>query len=66
MDDIHINSVEGFWSLIKRATGGIYLAVGQNYLQSYLDEYSYRYNRRDRGNLIFKDILVEVSKRAER
>jgi transposase-like protein len=65
MGDIHTNSVEGFWSLIKRGIGGVYHAVSQDYLQSYLDEYSYRYNRRDQGNLIFKSILGEVSKRAE-
>lgn len=64
MGDIHTNSVEGFWSLIKRGIGGVYHAVEQNYLQSYLDEYSYRYNRRDQGNMIFKSILDEVSRRA--
>ncbi len=63
--DIHTNSVEGFWSLIKRGIGGVYHSVSQKYLQSYLDEYSYRYNRRDQGNLIFKSILDEVSKRAD-
>jgi transposase len=62
--DIHTNSVEGFWSLIKRGIGGVYHAVSQKYLQTYLDEYSYRYNRRDQGNLIFKAILDEVSRRA--
>jgi transposase len=64
MGDIHTNTVEGFWSLIKRGIGGVYHAVGQNYLQTYLDEYSYRYNRRDQGNRIFLSILAEVSKRA--
>ncbi len=49
MGDIHTNSVEGFWSLLKRGIGGVYHAVGQNYLQSYLDEYSFRYNRREKG-----------------
>jgi transposase len=56
--------VEGFWSLIKRGIGGVYHAVGSNYLQTYLDEYTYRYNRRDQGNLIFMSILSEVAKRA--
>jgi transposase len=65
MGDIHTNTVEGFWSLIKRGIGGVYHAVSQKYLQTYLNEYSYRYNRRDQGNLIFKSILGEVSKRAE-
>ena len=60
--DIHTNTVEGFWSLLKRGIGGVYHAVSQKYWQTYLDEYSYRYNRRDHGNLIFKSILNEVSK----
>jgi transposase len=63
MGDIHTNSVEGFWSLIKPGIGGVYHAVSQKYLQSYLDEYSFRYNRRDQGNLIFNDFLEQVSKR---
>lgn len=65
MGDIHTNTVEGFWSLLKRGIGGVYHAVSQEYLQTYLDEYTYRYNRRDQGNLIFKSILAEVSKRAK-
>lgn len=63
--DIHTNTVEGFWSLLKRGLSGVYHSVSQKNLQSYLDEYSYRYNRRNQGNLIFKSILGEVSKRAE-
>jgi transposase len=64
MGDVHTNTIEGFWSLVKRGIGGVYHSVGSNYLQTYLDEYSYRYNRRDQGNLIFKSILGEVSRRA--
>ena len=63
--DIHTNTVEGFWSLVKRGLAGVYHQVSQKYLQSYLDEYSYRYNRRGTYGLIFKSILGEVSKRAE-
>jgi transposase len=62
--DVHTNTVEGFWSLLKRGIGGVYHAVSQKYLQTYLDEYTFRYNRRDQGNLIFKSILEQVSKRA--
>ncbi len=65
MGDIHTNTVEGFWSLIKRGLGGVYHSVSQKYLQSYLDEYAFRYNRRDQGNLIFKSVLAKVSERAE-
>lgn len=57
MGDIHTNTIEGFWSLVKRGIGGVYHAVGAKYLQTYLDEYTYRYNRRHMGNLIFTEIL---------
>jgi len=42
----HTNTIDGFWSLVKRGIAGVYYQVGPNYLQSYLDEYSFRYNRR--------------------
>src|SRR5438552_820207 len=44
--NIHTNTIEGFWSLIKRGIGGVYHNVGRHYLQTYLNEYSFRYNRR--------------------
>lgn len=64
MGDIHTNTIEGFWSLVKRGIGGVYHQVSQKYLQTYLDEYTFRYNRRDQGNLIFTSILKKVSERA--
>jgi transposase-like protein len=64
MGDIHTNTIEGFWSLVKRGIGGVYHQISQKYLQSYLDEYTFRYNRRDRGNLIFSSLLEKVSERA--
>jgi transposase len=64
MGDIHTNTIEGFWSLVKRGIGGVYHNVSHKHLQSYLDEYSFRYNRRDQGNLIFNAILERVFERA--
>jgi transposase len=62
--DVHTQNVEGFWSLIKRGIGGVYHNVSAKYLQTYLDEYTFRFNRRDRGNLLFKDFLQQVSRKA--
>lgn len=62
--DIHTNNIEGFWSLVKRGIGGVYHNVSHKLLQSYLDEYCFRFNRRDRGNLLFKAILERVSRKA--
>ncbi|MGB8114014.1 MAG: IS1595 family transposase [Candidatus Sulfotelmatobacter sp.] len=61
MGDVHTNTIEGFWSLVKRGIGGVYHSVSQKYLQTYLDEYSFRYNRRDQGNLIFRAFLQRAS-----
>jgi transposase-like protein len=62
--DVHTNTIEGFWSLVKRGISGVYHNVGKAYLQTYLDEYTFRYNRRDCGNLIFPAILARVSEKA--
>jgi transposase-like protein len=64
MGDVHTQTIEGFWSLVKRGISGVYHNVGRQYLQTYLDEYSFRYNRRESGNLIFHAILERVSEQA--
>jgi transposase len=61
--DIHTNTIEGFWSLIKRGIGGVYHNVGRHYLQSYLNEYSFRYNRRFDTQPMFTSFLQQVQKR---
>ncbi len=62
--DVHTNSVEGLWSLIKRGIGGVYHSVSPEYLQTYLDEFTFRYNRRHQGNQQFNAILERVFERA--
>ncbi len=44
---IHTNTVEGFFSILKRGIYGIYHQVSQKHLQRYCDEFSARYNTRD-------------------
>jgi len=43
---ITTNSVEGFFSLLKRGIYGTYHQVGKPYLQQYLNEFDFRYNNR--------------------
>lgn len=48
----HTNTIEGFWSQLKRAIIGQYHKISEGYLQLYLDEISFKYNHRsspDRG-----------------
>lgn len=64
--NVHTQSIEGFWSLVKRGIGGVYHNVSRKYLQNYLNEYAFRYNRRDQGNLLFKRILDRVPEHARK
>lgn len=45
--DVHTNTIEGFWATVRRGIGGTYHSVSTKHLQSYLDEYAFRYNNRD-------------------
>lgn len=42
----HTNSIEGFWSQLKRSLDGTYHAVSAKYLQAYVNEFAFRYNHR--------------------
>lgn len=45
--DIHSNTIEGFFSLVKRGINGIYHSVSKEHLHRYLAEFEFRYNRRE-------------------
>jgi transposase-like protein len=44
--DIHTNSIESFWAILKRGIVGQFHKVSVRYLPKYLDEFCYRYNHR--------------------
>lgn len=43
----HTNTIENFWSTLKRGINGIYHHVSEKHLERYLDEYANRYNTRN-------------------
>jgi hypothetical protein len=45
--DCHTNTIEGFWSLLKRGIVGTYHSVSVKHLDRYIDEFEFRYNSRD-------------------
>jgi transposase-like protein len=44
--NVHTNSIENFWSLLKRGLKGTYVSVEPYHLFRYLDEQSFRFNTR--------------------
>ncbi len=54
---VHTNTIEGFWSLLKRGIVGTYHEVSAKYLPLYVDEFAFRYNNRD-NPAIFERMLV--------
>ena len=60
--EVHTNTIEGFFGLFKNGVRGVYHSVSAKYLQSYLDEYSFRYNRRNSYRPMFWAILDRVTK----
>jgi transposase-like protein len=44
--DVHTNTIEGYFSIMKRGIHGVYHHVSQQHLKRYLAEYDFRYNER--------------------
>ena len=63
--DVHSNTVEGFFSIVKRGLNGIYHAVSKEHLHRYLCEFEFRYNHRhmDDGDRTRAAILASEGKR---
>jgi transposase len=54
----HTNTIEGFWSQLKRSLNGTYHSVSPEYLQAYVNEFAFRYSFR--GQPIFETLLRRI------
>ena len=43
---VHTNTIENFWSVLKRGLDGVYHQVSDKHISRYLDEYAARFNNR--------------------
>ena len=65
---VHTNTIEGFWSLLKRGIVGIYHFTSKKHLQAYVDEFVFRYNTRghseqERFNALLSNMGVRTTYR---
>jgi hypothetical protein len=56
-EGIHCNSVEGFWSLLKRGIKGQFHFITKKYLQNYIDEFEFRINNIKREDLGMSEVV---------
>jgi transposase len=59
--DVHTQTIEGFFSLVKNGIRGVYHVVSPKWLQGYLNEYAWRYNHRDDGRSMFLTLLLRAA-----
>lgn len=59
--DVHTQTIEGFFGNIKNGIAGNYHGVSAKWLQSYLNEYTWRYNHRHDGRPMFKTLILRAA-----
>lgn len=57
----HTNTIEGFFGNLKTGMRGAYKKVSPRYLQSYLNEYVWRYNARRNGGAMFEQLIQRAA-----
>jgi len=57
----HTNTIEGFWSQLKRSLDGTHHVISPKMLHAYVSEFQWRYNHRKSGNHLFDLLLSRVS-----
>lgn len=58
----HTNTLEGFWSHLKRGIRSTHVSVSKRHLQKYVDEFAFRFNNREAPAEMFQRLVRQVSR----
>ena len=58
----HVNTLEGFWNILKRGINGTHIHVSAKHLPKYLGEFEYRWNMRDCPHLMLDRLLYSFTR----
>lgn len=58
--DVHTNTIEGFWSIVKNSIKGNYIKISKKYLPFYLVQAQYMFNHRNYTGDLFTKFLKEA------
>ncbi len=58
---VFTSTVEGFFGNVKNGIAGNYHGVSRKWLQGYLNEYAWRYNRRHDRRAMFRSLILRAA-----
>lgn len=59
--DVHTQTIDGFWFLLKSGIIGTHHSVSRKWLQGYLNEYVWRYNHRHDNESMFASLVLNAA-----
>jgi transposase-like protein len=59
--DVHVNTAEGFFGILKRGVNGVYHHWSQQHLPRYLAEFDFRYNTRKTDDVDRAEMAIHMS-----
>ncbi len=63
---VHVNTIEGFWSWLQRGINGTHVWVSAKHLPKYLGEFEFRFNLRKHPHLMFQALMISFAPPASR
>lgn len=61
LGNFHTNSIEGFWSQLKRMIKGTHIKVSRKHFQKYIDEAVFRYEHRKNTDAMFDILIAKIT-----